>query len=136
MSTPPKGLSRRGLLQGAIVAMTCAVCGLAWPTSLTAAPSSQPTTRPASRARDTAIQKLEAFYAKAYGEPLDSAERLPRGIAIVSLSRIDAEPVTERLLGVFKAKDKDPVVQYLAWEALHARHASLSPEQRSRWAAG
>ena len=79
---------------------------------------------------------MEEFYAKIYGEPLDSAERLPREIAIVSLSRIDAEPITERLLSVFKAKDREPVVQYLAWEALHARHASLSPEQRSRWVAG
>ena len=44
--------------------------------------------------------------------------------------------MTERLLEAFKAKDRDPVIQYLAWEALHARHASLSPDQRRRWATG
>ena len=36
------------------------------------------------------VSPEEEYYAKVYGEPLDSTERLPRQIAIVSLSRIDA----------------------------------------------
>ena len=132
---PTFPLSRRALLAGAAAAVVTGIC----PLDLTPAEAveAKPTTKPTtSPARDAAIRKLEEFYAKTYGEPLASTERLPREIAIVSLSRIDAPPITERLFDVFSAKGKvkaDPIVQYLAWEALHARHASLSAEQRRRW---
>ena len=137
MRTAAEPISRRALLTYTFVATLAQLAAgtgvSARAADKSAGPATQPTT---SRARDAAIGRMEEFYAKIYGEPLDSAERLPREIAIVSLSRIDAEPITERLLSVFKAKDREPVVQYLAWEALHARHATLSAEQRSRWVAG
>jgi hypothetical protein len=83
--------------------------------------------------RTTRIQKLQEFYARVYGEPLNSPERLPREIAIVSLARIDSPETTSRLFDVFKSRDRDPVIQFLAWEALHARCASLTTDQRRRW---
>lgn len=124
--------SRRALLAGAAGAVVGVLTGPA----TSAAPSTATTKPTTSPARDAAIRKLEEFYAKTYGEPLASADRLPREIAIVSLSRIDAPAITGRLFDPFnvKGKDKaDPVVEYLAWEALHARHATLSAEQRRRW---
>jgi hypothetical protein len=79
------------------------------------------------------IKNLESYYAKIYAEPLDSTERLPREIAILSLSRIDAEETTKRLLDALKTKDRDPLIVYLAWEALDARVGSLNSEERMRW---
>ena len=61
-------------------------------------------------------------------------QRLPKLIAVMSLSRIDAAAINQALLGAFK--QKDPVVSYLAWEALQARHGSLSPTQRQAWLRG
>src|SRR5437870_2650788 len=64
-----------------------------------------PTTKPVSADVERRIKALESYYAKVYGEPLESGERLPREIAIVSLSRIDAAETTQRLLDVFKSKE-------------------------------
>ena len=137
MRTAAEPIYRRALLTWILAAGLAQLAAGAGVSAQTSDKSAGPATKPTTgRARDAAIGRMEEFYAKIYGEPLDSAERLPRELAIVSLSRIDAEPVTERLLSVFKTKDRDPVVQYLAWEALHARHATLSPEQRARWVAG
>ena len=98
MRTAAKPISRRALLTWTfIVALTqLAAAGIsARAADGSAGPATKLTT---SRTRDAAIGRMEEFYAKIYGEPLDSAERLPREIAIVSLSRIDAAPITERLL--------------------------------------
>jgi hypothetical protein len=100
-----------------------------------AAPETQPTTKPQSKT-ERMIHELEVVYAKTYAEPLNSPERLPKEIAIISLSRIDSPESTQKLLDVFKLKDRDPIVQYLAWEALHARVRSLTGEDRRRWATG
>lgn len=94
-----------------------------------------PASQPAKSAQtQTKIEELEAYYAKLYGAPLESSERLPREIAIISLSRIDAPDILQRLLEASKPKDRDPIVAYLAWEALHARHGSMNAEQRRQWA--
>src|SRR5687768_11143755 len=124
-------VSRRMLLAGAVAA----ALATARPARALAKPAS-PTSQPSEADRER-IRKLEEHYAKVYGEPLTSTERLGRQIAIVSLSRIDAAPITARLLDVFTARgERDPVIAYLAWEALHARHASLNADQRRRWATG
>jgi hypothetical protein len=115
-------VSRRTLLASAAIAVAAVAANEAPPTT--------------GETRETRIRRLEEFYARVYGEPLSTTERLPRQIAIVSLSRIDAAPITDRLMEAFKAKDRDPVIQYLAWEALHARHQSLTSDQRRRWATG
>jgi len=101
-------------------------------------PTSNPTTAPSTQPTKLQIQitKTEDYYAKIYGEPLTSPDRLPREIAIISLSRIDAQPTTQKLLDVFKGRDVDPVVYYLAWEALHPRSDSLTKDERRRWATG
>jgi hypothetical protein len=80
------------------------------------------------------IRELEEYYAKLYAQPLQSQERLPREIAVVSLSRIDAPATTAALFGVLKGPTKESAVAYLAWEALHARRASLTTEQHREWA--
>ena len=106
--------------------------------------SAQGGTPAADAGRQARIRRLEAFYADLYAKPLDSPERLPRLIAVISLGRINCPETTERLLGVFKAparnsgrdQDGDLIVRYLAWEALHARHNTLTADQRRRWAAG
>src|SRR5262245_1100583 len=80
-----------------------------------AAPASQTAKSPSTRSAQD-IQDLEAYYAKLYGEPLNSPDRLPREIAVISLSRIDAPDTTQRLLDALnvKSKERDPVVAYLA----------------------
>lgn len=99
-------------------------------------PATKPTTKPIDPLTQRKIEELETYYAKLYGEPLNLTDRLPRMIAIVSLARIDCDETTQRLLDVFKGKDKDPVIWYLAWEALHSRVGSLDADQRQRWATG
>ena len=107
------------------------------PSFLHADATTNPTTAPAPLSKnDQKIKDLGAYYAKLYGEPLKSTERLPREIAIISLSRIDHPDTTQKLLEVFKIRDKDPVIWYLAWEALHARHTSLTVEERRGWLTG
>jgi hypothetical protein len=98
-----------------------------------AAPETQPTTKPLSKT-ERMIHELQVVYAKTYAEPLNSPERLPKEIAIISLSRIYSPESTQKLLEVFKLKDRDPIVWYLAWEALRARIGTLSAEDRRRWA--
>jgi len=97
-----------------------------------AATAADAPTKP-SPATEKKIKDLEAYYAKLYGVPLDSPDRLPREIAIISLSRIDAPDILQRLFDALKPKDRDPIIAYLVWEALHARHSSMSAEQRQRW---
>lgn len=97
-------------------------------------PATEPSTQPSKL--QIIITKTEEYYAKIYGEPLNAADRLPREIAIISLSRIDAPSTTQKLLDVFKSKDRDPVVWYLAWEALHPRYASMTKQERRQWATG
>src|SRR6185436_15123586 len=95
---------------------------------------SAPTTQSAAREKD--IRAMEAYYARIYGEPLKSTERLPREIAIISLSRVLAPETTDKLLSVFDNKGFDPVIGYLAWEALHARQSTLADDQRMEWFKG
>ena len=74
-------VSRRALLAGAVGAAAAGLLGTR-PAAAEPAPATKPTTSPA---RETAIHKLEAFYATIYGEPLASAERLPREIAMATV---------------------------------------------------
>jgi hypothetical protein len=123
--------SRQSISRRAVLA---AVPGSLLSASLYGGPATQPATKPAD-GKEAQIRALAAYYAKIYGEPLASPERLPRHIAIVSLSRIDAPETTAKLIEVFK-RDRDPVIWYLAWEALHARVGSLSSEERRHWVTG
>ena len=121
-------LTRRALL----FAMAAAAAGAAFPT-IGAAQEKKPAAGSPSANPDR-IRELEEYYAKLYAQPLQSPERLPKEIAVISLSRIDASATTASLLGVLKGPTKEPVVAYLAWEALHARRASLSSDQQREWA--
>jgi hypothetical protein len=103
------------------------VAGLAIQVFLHLALSQAPATQSADH-----IRRLDEHYAKIYAEPMASKDRLPKLIAIMSLSRIDA-PAINGVLHDAMQREKDSIVVYLAWEALHARHASLSDAQRRRW---
>ncbi|HEX8912145.1 MAG TPA: hypothetical protein VF796_07275 [Humisphaera sp.] len=127
--SPRNKISRRTVLSAVPAALMSA-------RALAAGPATAPATKPAVDSVEQKIRNLAGYYAKVYGEPLASPERLPRMIAVVSLSKIDAPETTARLLEVFRLRDRDPVVMYLAWEALHARHKSLSAEQRRAWVTG
>src|SRR4051794_29552571 len=121
-------LTRRALLQSlaASAAAACAADALAQ--------ENKPADGDGSGSPKTdRIRQLEEYYAKLYAQPLQSPERLPKEIAVISLSRIDAPATTAALLGVLKGPTKEPVVAYLAWEALHARRTSLSPDQQREW---
>ncbi len=98
---------------------------------------------PVSRAADSTLaerraaktqkdrEDLEHYYADLFGEPLKQKNRLGQLLAIVSLSRIDAAPIADKLIEA--AGDKDWLVAQVAWEALFAGHASLTPAQREQW---
>lgn len=77
------------------------------------------------------IRTLEDYYAKLYAEPLGMKARLPKLIALMSLAKLDSEPTNRALIEA--VDNRDPVVSYLAWEILHARHTSLTPEYHDRW---
>ncbi len=99
-------------------------------TSAVHAQTSRPTSMPAELIELGRVA-MEKYYANAYGEGLKEKNRLLRLISVVSLSRIDAEPIVERLLET--AADRDLIVAQVAWEAIHAQHASLPPIQREKW---
>ena len=80
------------------------------------------------------IQKVIRHYIEMYDQHLRSPAWVTRAMAVISLAKIDAPQITERLLAV-AAKDRDAKVSVYAWEALHARAASLSDEQRTKWLA-
>lgn len=100
--------------------------------SVTHAQSRRPTSMPAELIELGRVA-MEKYYATAYGEGLKEKNRLLRLIAVVSLSRIDAEPIVEKLME--SATDRDLIVAQVAWEAIHAQHASLTPDLREKWLA-
>jgi hypothetical protein len=67
-----------------------------------------------------------------YGKHLQSKDWFVRALGVVALSRIDAPETTVKLLEVLAADD-DGMVRVLAWEALHARNATLSDSERLQW---
>ena len=124
-------LTRRAVLQ-ALAASVFVVDAMAQEKK-PSAPVGSDDTEVVRRDKDERIRELEEYYAKLYAQPLQSPERLPKEVAVVSLSRIDAPATTAALFGVLKGQTKEPVVTYLAWEALHARRASLSFQQQREW---
>ncbi len=88
----------------------------------------QPTTR---RSKEGDIALLEQYLAKTYAAPLSSKPRLPKLIALMSLSKIDSLPSTLALIEA--AGNKDLIVSYLAWEILHARQTSLPKANYDYW---
>lgn len=79
------------------------------------------------------VGQLEAYYADLYGKPLADKNRLAKLVGVLSLARLDGPALTQVLMDAMTAKDADVLVAQLAWEALHARHASLTPVQRTTW---
>ncbi len=91
---------------------------------------------PSARAQATPtkqelITQLENYYVELYSEPLSAKGRLPKLLAIMSLSKLQAERTTSVLMELTANKDK--VVRYLAWEVIHARHNTLTAEQKQAW---
>jgi len=82
--------------------------------------------------RDEAIERLIGHYLETYGKQLKSPDWMARAMGVVGLSRVDDPRFTTMLLETLDG-DKLPVVRVFAWEALHSRLGSLSPEQRAHW---
>ena len=115
-------------------AWMCVTAGMLTALAVPLPQASPPATHPVlTDLQQKAVRRMAGFYAEVYGLPLSSTERLPREIGILSLSRLDEPEVTARLLEAFAGKDHDPVVEYLAWEALHSRNGELDAKQRHAW---
>ncbi len=84
--------------------------------------------------RQARIDQLEKYYADLYGKPVAEKNRLSQLVGLVSLSRLGGQPITTKLLSVLP--EPDVLVGQMAWEALHARQAELSPADRTKWLAG
>ena len=100
-------------------------------------PTSTPATTPTSADDDdklSRIKDLQEYYAKTYGQPLTEKNRLTQLIGVMSLSRVDGAPLNKKLIGAMS--NTDVLVGQLAWEALHARHESLSDAECTAWIAG
>lgn len=82
--------------------------------------------------KEALIKQMENYYVEMYSEPLRAQGRLPKLLAIMSLSKIQCDRTSGAVLELMSNKDR--VVRYLAWEVLHARQTSLTPEQRLSWA--
>jgi len=137
---------RIGLCRKLIALAGASSIGLAAATALSDAPAAKPSTKPASAATTPAappqtqpsekdlaqIKQMEAYYATLYSRPLEieGNARLAHLIAVTSLSRIDAEEISNRLLFVAKRAKADHRVSQFAWEALANRYRSLTEEQQ------
>jgi hypothetical protein len=82
--------------------------------------------------RKQAIDSLIQHYLAMYGEHLQSRDWIAWAMAIIALSAIDDPRVSEKLVEVMLA-EKTPLVQVYAWEAVFARHKSLTDEQKLAW---
>jgi len=80
------------------------------------------------------VAKMVDYYVDMYSKHLASRDWFVRSLAVVALSRINAEPTTAKLMEVLRT-DKDPLVKLYAWEALHARVRSLDKTRHRQWVA-
>ena len=103
-----------------------------------------PATRPAKPPDEKTLRRVKVlvdYYQRIYGEHLKSKDWFIRALSIIAMSRLDAPAITDRLLELLAEKsrdlppDKDALVKFIAWEALHARTKSLSPDQHKSWVA-
>jgi hypothetical protein len=96
-------------------------------------PASQPATNKVTK--ETIINTMENYFADVYSQPLriEKDARLAHLIAAVSLAKIDGAPLTRHLFTLADRAKIDPLVAQIAWEALHARYKSLTPDQRTTW---
>jgi hypothetical protein len=91
-------------------------------------------------------ERLITMYLAKFGEGLDRDTRLPRLISLLAVARLDDARAVPMLLHAGEAAvgladlsrreqraKLDPVVAWLAWEALHTRHQILDDHQRQRW---
>ncbi len=78
------------------------------------------------------VEKVTRYYLQMYEKHLDSSDWITRTMAVISLARVDEPRFTTRLMKVL-TEDKSKTVRVYAWEALHGRLASLTPEQRTEW---
>ncbi len=80
------------------------------------------------------IKALEAYYATMYAKHLKSRDWFIRARAMAARGKIDCKETTDKLMTVVE-NDRDPMIRMYAWEALHARAASLAkmPDYHRRW---
>ena len=94
-----------------------------------ATPAAQPGMPPVTPER---IAKMNKYFMNMYSQALETNDWVTKAFAVISMARIDDPQYTPKLLEV-AAKDSLPLVRVYAWEALHARHAALTEEQRKGW---
>jgi hypothetical protein len=110
---------------------TNAVIAADAPSSSSKSPATQsPRATPTKAER---VANLEKYFADIYSKPLREKNRLSQLIGVVSLARLGGEPITKKLLAA--TLELDVLAGQLAWEAVHARQASLSPADREKWLA-
>lgn len=78
------------------------------------------------------IERMVEFLLGVYDRHRLRGDWMARSMAVLSYARLDHPKAVERLMDVME-NDRTPIVQVYAWEALHARQRSLSPEQRQAW---
>jgi hypothetical protein len=100
------------------------------PVIATAADPQTQTATPPTTQKDY-VAEMEKYFAQLYAKPLREKPRLPKLVALMSLSKLDAPATTSQLIEA--AGSSDPVVAYLAWEILHARQDRLTADYHAYW---
>ncbi|KKK55684.1 hypothetical protein LCGC14_3072090, partial [marine sediment metagenome] len=78
------------------------------------------------------VDRMIKYYLDLFGKHLTSRDWIKRAMAIISISRIDEPRTTAKLIETMD-NDRKTIVRVFAWEALHARTGSLTPEQKKHW---
>ena len=81
------------------------------------------------------LKLLLDHYAGMYGKHLGSRDPFVRALAVTALGLAEAKQTTEKLLSVVW-EERNPIVQLIAWETLHARTRSLDAKQYELWVEG
>ncbi|HEX8914916.1 MAG TPA: hypothetical protein VF796_21365, partial [Humisphaera sp.] len=135
--TPP---NVRPIVAAVVMVFAAAAAGAEPPAPPAEPTPPAPATRPSPEAR--AAARLESdrkvigdYLLGEYRKLSTGPDWVRRAMGTISAARLPVADVPAFLLDVLE-KDKHPVVQMLAWEALRARASWLSADQHKRWVAG
>ena len=96
--------------------------------------SLRPSLAAAQPSSDEAIESLQQFYARLYGDSANFESRLGSLVSVVSLSKYAGEPIDAKLIEAMDSPDA--LVAMAAWDALAARADLLSDDHRRAWQDG
>jgi hypothetical protein len=92
----------------------------------------RPARRRTAEPQSPRVKRIIGVFYRTYDKHLKSPDWIKRAMAVISLSRLDDDGVTKRLMDVL-TKDSDKYVRVFAWAALLERNDWLTPEQRRKW---